>query len=428
MKHETLIVGGGLAGLAAANYLARAGRPATVLERSEYTGGRARTQLLDGYSMNLGPHALFRSGVGIEVLRELGVAIDGAVPPAANAYVWVDGRLCTMPSGIVSLLGTSLFTAGEKVQMARLLMSLRTMDSAPLQTVTLDEWLQQTSASATVRKFVAMLMRVASYADEPAISSAGAALEQFQTAFRGGVLYLHQGWQSLVNQLRQRAIDAGARIVTSAPVSGLLYDSTVRGVVLTNGTELPASMVLLAGSPELAASLLGGPITAAPPIRAACLDVALTALPRPKALFALGLDEPLYASVHSAAARLAPEGGALIHLLQYGGLRNETAAEVRARLEGLLDALQPGWRNCVRHTRFLPDLVVSNSLVTASQGGLGGRPKVAVPGVTGLYLAGDWVGPQAMLADASLASARAASNAMLEASGERRKEELCLAQ
>jgi hypothetical protein len=32
-----------------------------------------------------------------------------------------------------------------------------------------------------------------------------------------------------------------------------------------------------------------------------------------------------------------------------------------------------------------------------------------VPGIAGLYLAGDWVGPEGFLADASTASARAAA-------------------
>src|SRR6185436_3998372 len=63
--------------------------------------------------------------------------------------------------------------------------------------------------------------------------------------------------------------------------------------------------------------------------------------------------------------------------------------------------------------RFLPSLVVSNALVTAEDGGLAGRPPVEVPGVRGLCLAGDWVGPEGMLADASLASAEAAAQALL---------------
>ena len=52
----------------------------------------------------------------------------------------------------------------------------------------------------------------------------------------------------------------------------------------------------------------------AKPIRMVYLDVNLSSLPDKDTLFALGIDRPLYFSVHSAHANLTPEGGALIHV------------------------------------------------------------------------------------------------------------------
>jgi hypothetical protein len=63
---------------------------------------------------------------------------------------------------------------------------------------------------------------------------------------------------------------------------------------------------------------------AAKPVRLVCLDVALSSLPDKDALFALGVDRPLYFSVHSAYAKLAPKGGALIHIAKYLGVLNCT--------------------------------------------------------------------------------------------------------
>ncbi|MEQ8690750.1 MAG: FAD-dependent oxidoreductase, partial [Pseudomonadales bacterium] len=56
---EVVVIGGGLAGLTAAVYLGRAGRRVSVLERSAEVGGRARVQQLEGFHLNLGPHALY---------------------------------------------------------------------------------------------------------------------------------------------------------------------------------------------------------------------------------------------------------------------------------------------------------------------------------------------------------------------------------
>jgi hypothetical protein len=56
--------------------------------------------------------------------------------------------------------------------------------------------------------------------------------------------------------------------------------------------------------------------------------------------------------------------------------------------------------------RYLHDMTVAHGMPMASRGGLGGRPRVDALGSHGLLLAGDWVGPDGLLADASLASAR----------------------
>ncbi len=80
-----------------------------------------------------------------------------------------------------------------------------------------------------------------------------------------------------------------------------------------------------------------------------------------------------------------------------------------------MEQVQPGFRELLVERRYLPSLVVSNALVTAEQGGFAGRPAATVPGVRGLYLAGDWVGPEGMLADAALASARRAAELLAPA-------------
>jgi hypothetical protein len=59
---------------------------------------------------------------------------------------------------------------------------------------------------------------------------------------------------------------------------------------------------------------------------------------------------------------------------------------------------------------------VTGALVSAQDGGLAGRPGPQVAGTTDLFVAGDWVGPQGMLADASLASAGQAAEIILRGS------------
>jgi hypothetical protein len=75
--------------------------------------------------------------------------------------------------------------------------------------------------------------------------------------------------------------------------------------------------------------------------------------------------------------------------------------------------VQPGWRDVVVTRRYLPAMTVTHAVVTAAGGGLPGRPGPALSSLRGCWVAGDWVGPEGMLADASLASARRAAQLAL---------------
>jgi phytoene dehydrogenase-like protein len=202
----------------------------------------------------------------------------------------------------------------------------------------------------------------------------------------------------------------------------------VRGVAVSNEhapklqldaeQSAPIDAVVLAMGPAEVRSLLAASNATgfaelaerALPVRAACLEVGLSRLPEPRRPFALGIDEPLYLSVHSnAASGLAPEGGALFHVARYlAPDEKPERAELEAQLGGLLDAMQPGWRDCVVTQKLLTDLRVAHAVPTAEMGGLAGRPGVRAPELAGVYVAGDWVGSEGWLVDSSFASGRAA--------------------
>jgi len=420
------VVGGGLAGLTAANFLARAGFNVRLFEKSSATGGRARTDVEQGFHFNLGPHALYAGGAAIGILRELGVKFQGRPPATSGGFAIDRGAKHTLPVGPISLLTSGLFGLGAKLEAARLLGGIGKFDARGVERLSLREWAEREIRRDSARSLFHSIIRVSTYADDPERQSAGAAIAQLQSALASGVLYLDGGWQTLARGLRDAAEKEGVKIGAGERVKAVERDERVRGVRLADGAFYAAESVVIAAGPSEACELIEGGegivlsewAKAAIPVRAACLNVALEYLPEPRALFALGVDRPLYFSVHSAAAKLAPENGAVIHAAKYlgGGPDGEPGA-VERELEETLDIMQPGWRNAVVARRFLPSMTVSNALVTAAQGGLKGRPRPNVPGVEGLYVAGDWVGPEGMLADASMASAKLAAETIARRRG-----------
>lgn len=58
-----VVIGGGLAGLAAANALVGNDSRVTLLDQSRRLGGRAQTLQQGGFLLTLGPYALYRGGI-----------------------------------------------------------------------------------------------------------------------------------------------------------------------------------------------------------------------------------------------------------------------------------------------------------------------------------------------------------------------------
>lgn len=427
MNKNIVIVGGGMAGLAASIYLARAGCTVTIFERRRFLGGRAVTHLRQGYRFNLGPHAVYRGGAGSTVYRDLGIPIRGGVPKQKAVGFYGDKR-SILPAGPLSLLATRHLGAKGKAEFLSFIVRLGRLDPKRFESLTVREFLDQNVDDAKLRDILQMYMRVATYAASEE-QSAAVALRQLKVAQRG-VIYLDEGWQKIVDSLHSNAVTSGVNFVTSAHVVRVEHDNSVRAIELgeleldekndtislaipdltaagERGTRIPADCVLLAVEPEAVSALVedGLELPNFEPVLAACLDVALSKLPQPKKTLAFGVDRPLYFSVHSRWAQLTPKGGALLHAAKY---RKPGADVSESELECVIDEMQPGWRDFVVHRRYLPSMCVSNALVKPGMR----RPDVRTP-IRGLYLAGDWVGDTGVLSDAALASARDAAKAIL---------------
>ncbi|UUZ96259.1 FAD-dependent oxidoreductase [Paenibacillus sp. P25] len=107
-KFDVAIVGGGLAGLTAAVYLAKAGQKVAVLEKSGRFGGRADTVTKNGVKLNLGGHALYRGGEAFEILQELGITVEGNIPSLKTHGLWKN-KAYLVPTGMLSMISCPRF-------------------------------------------------------------------------------------------------------------------------------------------------------------------------------------------------------------------------------------------------------------------------------------------------------------------------------
>jgi phytoene dehydrogenase-like protein len=420
MDDQVIIVGGGLAGLTCACALARAGRPVRLLDAGAELGGRAATTEHGQYLLNRGAHALYPSSE--RLLSAVGVEVSGQHPRPAAGMVLRAGELLRAPFDPRALLGPGLLSPGERMRFVRTMAVAGTGRPERLAGADAASWVSDRASTPALADLLGGLLRLSSYCGELSALPAEIGVGMFREALRKPVRYVDGGWRQIVDALSAAARGAGAEIHSSARVSELLVEEGIAGVRLTDGREHRAHTVVLAGlSPARAGRMLGEAGGGLPtevaeprPVRAACLDIALSELPRPECPFVLGLDEPLYLSVHSRWSRLAPAGGAVVQLLRYddgGEMGGDATLE---RLESLLDQAQAGWRERIVARRFAPRMTVVHHL-PAPGAGLAARPRVDDTSLPGAFLAGDWVGAHGWLAGASLNSAMAAAEAVQQA-------------
>jgi len=413
---DVIVIGGGIAGLVAAGFAAEGGAGVLLLEASPTLGGRARTRNVSGYLFNQGAHAFYRDGFLDTALRDLGVAVAGNRPALADGFFVSDDKLHQAPFSAAGLASTTLLSDAEKREVASLFRRVIERSTETPRGISLKDALEALSSSAKIRSMFAAMTRLTSLVHAPMAADGRALLDQLHGGLTRNVLYLDGGWGTLIDGLKSACVERGVDLRSGARVMSLEHGPLWR-VALANGTALTARGVILAVNPPQAAKLypllksLPG-VTDAVPAKVACLDIGLASLPRSDILFALGVDRPLYFSVHSAAARLAPEGATLVHAVRYlepgeKPDRNRLIAE----LEEFLDLVQPGWRDNERARQFLPSMPAISSIPLAATGGANGRPGFAVPNEDGIFIAGDWVGSVGMLADAAAIGGRSAGEA-----------------
>lgn len=99
---HVVVIGGGIAGLAAAHRLLDTGARVTVLEASGRLGGKLLPGQIEGVRVDLGAESMLaRRPEAVALAREVGLA-DRLRPPAtATAAIWTRGALRPMPKGHV---------------------------------------------------------------------------------------------------------------------------------------------------------------------------------------------------------------------------------------------------------------------------------------------------------------------------------------
>lgn len=362
MRHDTLILGAGLSGLAAGVRLALAGRGVTVLERHSLWGGLNSFFKHGGRRFDTGLHALTNCGRPGERGTPLARALRALRIPREAL------ELCEQTSSFVAFR-----VGGDVVRLAF------SNDPALLESEVerafpgrLDAWRALLGAlppyGAPHEPQPGARARLHALLGDPLLAEMlfcppcyyGSAREHdmdwdaygvlFRSIFLEGLARPAGGIRTLLDALRARLAEEGGRMQTHTGVARIVTQGgRVRGVVLDDGRELECECLLSSAGLLETLGLLDEPPALAPAPRAGAISVLETQVVLDRRTALLGHGETIgffnvgerlrYASPAALGELCDSASGVVCSPDNYAGVRD--LAEGRLRVSLLADA--PGW-------------------------------------------------------------------------------------
>ncbi|MGY2130662.1 protoporphyrinogen/coproporphyrinogen oxidase [Hymenobacter sp. HD11105] len=411
----TIIVGAGLAGLACANYLHRAGRPVLVLDAADAVGGRVRTDVTpDGFRLDRGFQVLLTRYPEVERLLDYGAADLKAFRSGAVIRL-ADGRQTTLqnplqePLAAFSALTSPIGSLTDKLRILQLVFQVRSQTSQQLlerpatDTLTFLRrygWSEQIIDTFFRPFFGGVFL-------DRSLSTASNFFEfVFQQFVIGEAVVPARGIQQIPEQLAARLPSGSIRLNTLVEALGGNF------VRLGNGETLATSAVVVATDGEAAIQLLPPGAITTPPLawrRTTCTYFAADRSPgRGDGLLRLNAAPNCLAHNVSFPSDIAPEyapqGRTLVSVSTHGehGLDEATlTTRLRQELTAWFGPEAAQWQ----HLRSYP-IPYALPVYPAGQ-----APRQALRVAEGLYRCGDYAAYPSQ--NAALATGREVAEMLL---------------
>jgi phytoene dehydrogenase-like protein len=253
-----IVIGAGLAGLAAAHHLIGGGLTVTVLEAAERVGGRMATDTVDGFRLDRGAHLFNTSYPELRRLAALQGLPLAQVAPGAVVRAAGRGYRVGDPRGARAAWSSARAPIGSTLDKARLGTTLNRLAGTPAarlaarpETTAAQALTARGFAPRTVDGFLRPLL--AALLCDPQLGTSSRVADLVLRGFARGRTCLPAGGADSVPARLAAALPPGTvRLGTRAT------RVAVTAVLTEDGTELPCRAVVVATDARAAGTLLPG--------------------------------------------------------------------------------------------------------------------------------------------------------------------------
>ncbi|MFF6912108.1 protoporphyrinogen oxidase [Streptomyces sp. NPDC012466] len=282
VQGQVVVIGAGIAGLAAAHRLLERGARVTVLEASGRVGGKLLPGEIAGARVDLGAESMLaRRPEAVALAREVGLAERLQPPATATASLWTRGALRPFPKGhVMGVPGTASALAGvlSEEGLARIERDAELPRTEVGDDVAVGEYVAERLGREVVDRLLEPMLGGVYAGDAYRISMRSAVPQLFQvarshTSLTAGVRELQakaaaarqtgpvfMGIRGGVGTLPLAVADSvrarGGEILTRTPVTDLRRTPEGRWHVASAGREWLADAVIVAAPAPVAARLL----------------------------------------------------------------------------------------------------------------------------------------------------------------------------
>ncbi len=444
---RVLVIGGGLAGIAAACDLADAGWPVTLLEARPFLGGKTWSfhDAQTGMPVDNGQHVFlgcctaylhFLQRLGIDNCTEMQQRVRVPIFDARYGRTVLEAACMPLPAPLhllPSFLRLPMLSWREKLRAGRTLLAMSLAGErgrSAFDTISFADWLRAQGESERAITSLWNLITLATINEDCERASAGLALMVFQEGLlrrAGGarIGYATVGLSDLLCQAATRYLtERGAAIRLNSRVVALeISEHRITGAHLAGGEFLPASQAVLALPHYALAGVLPEDYKHDPffahaaklgtsPIVGINLWLDRPVLHEPFAAI-IGQHDTCWVFDKGALFKLDLKGGQYLTISISGAHHylNQSREAIIAQTRRELEAIFP----VMRQAQITHALVIKERQATfsAAPGSLAHRLPTRTP-VRGLYLAGAWTHtgwPATM--EGALRSGHAAAQAIL---------------